>query len=73
MCRTSHDVGAVAGLRRVKQAAAVALAVMQHTSHSLLVGDLGKWSLLDRGRFHETHLTNLRYLTNSNEGVFCLH
>ncbi|KAJ1491768.1 asparaginase-domain-containing protein [Baffinella frigidus] len=35
----SFDVGAVGGLRRVKNAIGVARAVMEHTAHSLLVGD----------------------------------
>jgi N4-(beta-N-acetylglucosaminyl)-L-asparaginase len=35
------DVGAVGCLRRVKTAIAVARAVMDHTTHTLLVGDLG--------------------------------
>ncbi|KAG5936957.1 hypothetical protein E4U53_000114 [Claviceps sorghi] len=34
------DVGAVGGLRRVKHAIAVARHVLEHTEHSLLVGDL---------------------------------
>lgn len=35
----THDVGAVGGLRRVKNAIAVARGVLEHTNHSLLVGD----------------------------------
>ena len=35
------DVGAVGCLRRVKSAIAVARAVMDHTQHTLMVGDLG--------------------------------
>ena len=37
----THDVGSVAALRRVKDAIAVAHAVMKYTSHTLLVGDQG--------------------------------
>lgn len=37
--RRTHDVGAVADLRRVKQAASVARAVMTYTKHTLLAGD----------------------------------
>ncbi|XP_076029983.1 N(4)-(Beta-N-acetylglucosaminyl)-L-asparaginase-like isoform X2 [Oratosquilla oratoria] len=35
----THDVGAVADLRRVKSAISVARKVMEHTSHTLLVGN----------------------------------
>lgn len=35
----SHDVGAVGGLRRIKRAISVARGVLEHTNHSLLVGD----------------------------------
>lgn len=37
----THNVGAVAALRRVKNAASVAWAVMNHTRHTLLVGEKG--------------------------------
>lgn len=39
--RVTHDVGAVAALRRVKSAISVARKVLEHTEHSLLVGDQG--------------------------------
>ena len=39
--RVTHNVGAVAGLREIKDAIGVARAVMDHTGHTLLVGDLG--------------------------------
>ena len=42
--RTTMDVGAVGGLREIKEAIAVARHVLQHTEHSLLVGELGKLS-----------------------------
>ncbi|CAF0705781.1 unnamed protein product [Brachionus calyciflorus] len=35
----THDAGSVAGLRRVKNVISVARAVMDHTKHTLLVGD----------------------------------
>lgn len=35
---TTHDVGAVGALRRVKSAISVARKVMEHTTHTLLVG-----------------------------------
>lgn len=35
----THDVGAVGGLRRIKKAITVARGVLEHTNHSLLVGD----------------------------------
>ncbi len=37
----THDVGAVAALRRVKNAVGVAHAVMKYTKHTMLVGDQG--------------------------------
>ena len=40
-CRVSHDVGAVGCLKKVNNAIGVARAVMDHTSHTLLVGDDG--------------------------------
>lgn len=39
--RPTHDVGAVAALRRVKHAISVARKVLEHTEHTLLVGDQG--------------------------------
>ena len=44
-CRITHDVGAVGALRRVKPAISVARAVMERTTHTLLVGDQGNASL----------------------------
>ncbi len=35
----THDVGAVAGLKRIRSAISVARAVMNYTSHTMLVGD----------------------------------
>jgi N4-(beta-N-acetylglucosaminyl)-L-asparaginase len=39
---TNRQMGAVGALRRVKDAARVAWAVMNYTQHSFLVGDQGK-------------------------------
>lgn len=39
----AHRVGAVAALRRVKNAAQVAWAVMNYTTHTLLVGEKGSY------------------------------
>ena len=41
----THDVGAVAGLRHIKEAAAVARAVLKYTTHTLLVGELGNHNI----------------------------
>jgi len=37
----THDVGAVGAIRRVRTAISVARAVMERTTHTLLVGDQG--------------------------------
>ncbi|XP_062619147.1 N(4)-(Beta-N-acetylglucosaminyl)-L-asparaginase-like [Saccostrea cucullata] len=58
---TTMDVGAVGCLRRVKTAIAVARAVMDHTTHTLLVGDLATKFALEMG-FAETNLTGNRSL-----------
>jgi isoaspartyl peptidase/L-asparaginase-like protein (Ntn-hydrolase superfamily) len=39
MDAVTHDVGGVGGLRRVKRAISVARGVLEHTNHSILVGD----------------------------------
>ena len=39
--RVTHDVGAVGYLKNIKNAIGVGRAVMEHTSHTLLVGDDG--------------------------------
>ena len=44
--RPTHGVGAVGSLRRVKNAVGVARAVMEHTQHTMLVGELGKYHVL---------------------------
>ena len=46
---TTMKSGAVAGLRRVKHAIAVARAVLHHTRHSLLVGDLATQFAVENG------------------------
>lgn len=55
-CRTTHDVGAVADLRRVKGAIAVARSVMEHTKHTLLVGEQATRFAVSMG-FAEESLT----------------
>ena len=45
----SHQAGAVAGLRRVKNAIGVARAVMNYTQHTLLVGDAATQFAIDMG------------------------
>ena len=45
-CSVTHDVGAVAGLRSIKDAAAVARAVLMYTKHTLLTGELGNHRFL---------------------------
>lgn len=55
-CSTTHDVGAVADLRRVKGAIAVARSVMEHTTHTLLVGEQATRFALMMG-FKEENLT----------------
>ncbi|KAK4318634.1 hypothetical protein Pmani_010381 [Petrolisthes manimaculis] len=52
----THDTGAVAGLRRVKSAISVARKVMEHTVHTLLVGDQATKFALSMG-FKEENLT----------------
>ncbi|KAK4223106.1 asparaginase-domain-containing protein [Podospora fimiseda] len=48
--------GAVAGLRRIKEAVGVARAVLEYTKHSLLVGDLATQFAVENG-FSEQDLT----------------
>jgi isoaspartyl peptidase/L-asparaginase-like protein (Ntn-hydrolase superfamily) len=38
----THDVGAVGYLRRIRSAISVARAVLEHTKHSLIVGEGAK-------------------------------
>lgn len=45
----THDAGSVAGLKRVKNAIGVARAVMEHTTHTLLVGDSATQFAIDMG------------------------
>ncbi|KAK4466071.1 putative isoaspartyl peptidase/L-asparaginase 3 [Cladorrhinum samala] len=53
---TTMKTGAVAGLRRIKDAVGVARAVLEHTKHSLLVGDLATQFAVENG-FIEQDLT----------------
>lgn len=59
---STMDVGAVGCLRRVKTAIAVARAVMDHTDHTLMVGDLATKFAFAMG-FSETNLTGNRSLS----------
>jgi isoaspartyl peptidase/L-asparaginase-like protein (Ntn-hydrolase superfamily) len=52
------NMGAVAALRRVKSAISVARYVLEHTRHSLLVGDLATQFALSMGFKEETLETN---------------
>ncbi|KAK3689401.1 asparaginase-domain-containing protein [Podospora appendiculata] len=52
---TSMKSGAVANLRRIKDAIAVARHVLEHTTHSLLVGDQATQFAVENG-FHEEEL-----------------
>ncbi|KAG8191915.1 hypothetical protein JTE90_007715 [Oedothorax gibbosus] len=52
----THDVGGVAALRRVKSAISVARKVLEHTEHSLLVGDQATQFALRLG-FKEENLS----------------
>ena len=40
-CSETHDVGAVGCLKDIKSAISVARSVMEHTTHTFLVGDDG--------------------------------
>jgi len=45
----THDAGSVAGLKRIKNAIGVSRAVMEHTTHTLLVGDSATQFAIDMG------------------------
>ncbi len=49
MSGRTHDAGSVAGLKRIKSAAAVAEAVMGFTKHTLLVGEAATQFAIDMG------------------------
>ena len=53
---TTLKAGAVAALRRVREAVSVARAVLEHTTHTLLAGDQATLFALQNG-FAETNLT----------------
>lgn len=55
--RSTMDMGAVAGLRRVKGAISVAKKVLQHTKHSLLGGDLASEFAIKMGHKEESLAT----------------
>lgn len=52
------NMGAVGGLRRIKNAALVAKMVLEHTEHSLLVGDLATEFAKNFNLHEETLTTN---------------
>ncbi|XP_042900663.1 N(4)-(Beta-N-acetylglucosaminyl)-L-asparaginase isoform X2 [Parasteatoda tepidariorum] len=54
---STHDVGAVAALRRIKNAISVARKVLENTEHSLLVGDQATQFALKMG-FKEENLNS---------------
>ena len=54
----THDVGSVGCLRRVKSAISVARSVMEHTTHTLLVGELATEFAMNMGFTVETLQTN---------------
>ncbi|ELU16755.1 hypothetical protein CAPTEDRAFT_112426, partial [Capitella teleta] len=64
----THAVGAVGCLKRVQQAARVARAVMDHTAHSLLVGEDATQFALNMG-FNETSLETDESIANHEEWV----
>ncbi|EWM29658.1 n -(beta-n-acetylglucosaminyl)-l-asparaginase [Nannochloropsis gaditana] len=53
----THDVGGVGGLRRVKRAVSVARGVLEHTNHSLLVGEAATRFAVDFLGFEEESLS----------------
>jgi len=53
---TTHEVGSVGALRRIKDAISVARAVMEHSEHTLLVGELATKFAVQMG-FEEESLT----------------
>lgn len=55
----THDLGAVGCLKRVKRAISVARKVMEHTQHSLIVGD-DATRFAARMGFAETSLTSIK-------------
>ncbi|CAG2114256.1 unnamed protein product [Medioppia subpectinata] len=62
----THKCGAVAGLRRVKDAISVARRVLDNTQHSLLVGDLATNFAIQMG-FKEESLTSEWSLKTHND------
>ena len=47
-CRKTHAIGSVGCLRRIKSAISVARSVMEHSTHTLLVGEGGKFLSLSK-------------------------
>lgn len=61
LCCTPLQAGAVAGLRRIRQAARTARLVMEHTRHTLLAGDLATQFAVQMG-LRESSLSSPRSL-----------
>ncbi|WAQ99487.1 ASPG-like protein [Mya arenaria] len=57
MAQVTHNVGAVGGLRRIKQAISVARKVLDNTDHTLIVGDQATQFAVEMG-FTEENLTS---------------
>lgn len=64
---TTMKSGAVAGLRRVKDAIAVARLVLDYTEHTLLAGDLATEFAVGFGGFAEENLTTADSAASCNE------
>lgn len=62
----TYDVGAVGGLRRIKNAISVARLVLERTNHTLLVGDMATKFAVDLG-FREESLTSKESLRMESE------
>lgn len=58
----THQAGAVAGLRRIKNAISVARAVMNYTKHTILVGDLATQFAVDMG-FQQEDIHSIESMT----------
>lgn len=62
MSSDTMEVGAVADLRRIKNAIGVARAVMEHTEHTLLVGESGIIMVyVGRNCFHILVICSISY------------
>lgn len=66
MNRETHAVGAVGCLRRVKNAVGVARKIMEHTRHTLLVGELATDFAIKMGFKEENLTTNVSAKMNAD-------